>query len=224
MWGRGSRNTRPLALQKWQGGSGKKALQRDFPGGPVVKNLPSNAGDMRSTPGQGTKIPHASEQLSPRATTTEPACPRACELRSRGSQINEIEKKTNKALQREDAPKHSAMAMCTQLFSPNPVNNNREESKKGSILLTGDQKRSKQQTRDFNNFWKDRKPNDQRGGSSREVSYTTHRHLQAPGTTEAGTRCRMERWAESLNLAVGAWLPLPAAICSPKGPHLPSLF
>ena len=30
---------------------------RDFPGGPVVKNLHSNAGDMGSMPDQGTKIP-----------------------------------------------------------------------------------------------------------------------------------------------------------------------
>ena len=30
----------------------------DFPGSPV-KNLLSNAGDARSTPGRGTKIPHA---------------------------------------------------------------------------------------------------------------------------------------------------------------------
>ena len=29
----------------------------DFPGGPVVKNPPSNAGDVGSVPGQGTKIP-----------------------------------------------------------------------------------------------------------------------------------------------------------------------
>ena len=35
--------------------------KRDFPGGPVVKNLPSNAGDAGSIPGQGTKIPHAME-------------------------------------------------------------------------------------------------------------------------------------------------------------------
>ena len=27
------------------------AAERDFPGGPVVKNLPSNAGDMGSIPG-----------------------------------------------------------------------------------------------------------------------------------------------------------------------------
>ena len=37
---------------------------RDFPG-PVVKNLPSNAGDMGLILGWGTKIPHAVGQLSP---------------------------------------------------------------------------------------------------------------------------------------------------------------
>ena len=40
---------------------------RDFPGGPVVKNPPSNAGDTGSIPGEGTKIPHAVGQLSLRA-------------------------------------------------------------------------------------------------------------------------------------------------------------
>ena len=43
----------------------------DFPGGPVVKNLPSNAGDEGLIPGLGTKIPHALEQLSPPDTTRE---------------------------------------------------------------------------------------------------------------------------------------------------------
>ena len=52
---------------------------RDFPGGPVVKNPPSNAGDTGSIPGQGTKIPHAEGQLSPRASTREPVC---CKLQS----------------------------------------------------------------------------------------------------------------------------------------------
>ena len=32
----------------------------DFPGGLVVKTLPSNAGDMDLIPGRGAKIPHAS--------------------------------------------------------------------------------------------------------------------------------------------------------------------
>ena len=41
-----------------------------FPGDPVVKNLPCNAGDVGSIPDRGTKISHATEQLSPRTTTT----------------------------------------------------------------------------------------------------------------------------------------------------------
>ena len=43
----------------------------DFPGGPVIKNPPYNARDAGSIPGQVTKIPHATGQLSPCATTTE---------------------------------------------------------------------------------------------------------------------------------------------------------
>ena len=38
-----------------------------FPGGPMVKDLPSNAGDVGSVSGQGTKIPHAAGQESLRA-------------------------------------------------------------------------------------------------------------------------------------------------------------
>ena len=42
---------------------------RDFPGGPVVKNVPSNAGDAGLTPGQGSKIPHAERPRGLSATT-----------------------------------------------------------------------------------------------------------------------------------------------------------
>ena len=38
--------------------------ERDFPGGPVVKNLPSNAGDVGSIPGWGAKILHVVGQPS----------------------------------------------------------------------------------------------------------------------------------------------------------------
>ena len=41
-----------------------KVLFRDFPGGPVVETLPSNAGVVGSVPGQGAKIPHASQPKS----------------------------------------------------------------------------------------------------------------------------------------------------------------
>ena len=45
----------------------------DFPGGPVIKSLPSNAGNTGLIPGQGTNILHATGQLSPHTITTEPA-------------------------------------------------------------------------------------------------------------------------------------------------------
>ena len=52
-----------------------KRMKWNFPGGPVVKNPPSNAGDTGLIPGQGTKIPHSTGQLlSPRASTREALC------------------------------------------------------------------------------------------------------------------------------------------------------
>ena len=55
-----------------------------FSCGPVVKNPPSNAGDMSLIPDHGTEIPHAAGQLSLCAATTEEVClqmqrPRALE-------------------------------------------------------------------------------------------------------------------------------------------------
>ena len=38
----------------------KTISNRDFPGSPVVKTSPSNAGGAGSIPSQGAKIPHAS--------------------------------------------------------------------------------------------------------------------------------------------------------------------
>ena len=51
-----------------------KCTPRDFPGGLVVKNPPSDAEDMGSIPARGTKIPCATWQLSLRATTRALAC------------------------------------------------------------------------------------------------------------------------------------------------------
>ena len=47
---------------------------QDFPGGPVVKNLPCSAGDTGLIPGWGTKSPHATEQLSSHTASTELVC------------------------------------------------------------------------------------------------------------------------------------------------------
>ena len=44
---------------------------RDFPGGPVVKNLSCNAGDMGWIPGWGTRTPHTMEQLNLHTINTE---------------------------------------------------------------------------------------------------------------------------------------------------------
>ena len=50
----------------------KKKAAWDFPSGPVVKNLPANAGDIGLFPGPRRSIPHVSKQLRARATSIEP--------------------------------------------------------------------------------------------------------------------------------------------------------
>ena len=42
---------------------------KDFPGGPMVKTLPYNAGGAGSNPGQGARIPHASQPKKPKHKT-----------------------------------------------------------------------------------------------------------------------------------------------------------
>ena len=90
-----------------------KVICGDFPGGPVVKNLPSNAGDTGSIPGQGTKIPHATWQLSPRATTTElmrlkkRACmPQTTEPTCSGARVPQLERENPHATVREKLACH----------------------------------------------------------------------------------------------------------------------
>ena len=48
-----------------------KSSSQDFTGGPLIKNLPCNAGDVGLTSGQETKILYAMGQLSPCATARE---------------------------------------------------------------------------------------------------------------------------------------------------------
>ena len=57
-------------------------MSRDFPGGSVVKNLPCNAGDTGLIPGWGTKIPHATEQLS-LCATNQCSIERSCMMQLR---------------------------------------------------------------------------------------------------------------------------------------------
>ena len=58
-----------LVLRKQLTNRAIKKPNRGFPGGSVVKNTICNAG--KTDPWLG-KVPHATEQLSPSATTTEP--------------------------------------------------------------------------------------------------------------------------------------------------------
>ena len=65
------------AVIKKQGTSASKSSKVkknvwDFPGGPVVENLPCNAGDMGLIPGWATKIQHTVGQLGLSITTAEP--------------------------------------------------------------------------------------------------------------------------------------------------------
>ena len=62
----------------------KEPQPGDFPGGPVVKNLPSKAEDGGSLPGRGTKIPHDRGQLSLCAPTKIPHAT----TKTRRSQVN----------------------------------------------------------------------------------------------------------------------------------------
>ena len=55
-----------------------------LPCGTVVKNLPCNAEYSGLIPGQGTKFPHAAEQLSPHTATRESV---GCNERSHMSKL-----------------------------------------------------------------------------------------------------------------------------------------
>lgn len=49
-------------------------MDRNLPGGLVIKNPLCDAGDLISIPGWGTKTQHDLEQLSPCAGTIVPVC------------------------------------------------------------------------------------------------------------------------------------------------------
>ena len=62
-----------------------KNRKGDFPGGPVAKNPPYNAGDPGSVPGWGIKILYSAGQLSLRAASPEPTLhnQRSCMMQGR---------------------------------------------------------------------------------------------------------------------------------------------
>ena len=85
----------------------------------MVKNPPSNAGDVCLIPSQGTKIPHAEGQLSPCATTTELAClkERACMLQTTepmcsGAHVPQLERENPHATTREKPVRGNDETLC----------------------------------------------------------------------------------------------------------------
>ena len=67
----------PLTSLQKRAGNISQSDFRDFPGGPVVVNPPSNAGDSGSIPGQGIKIPQTGEQLGSLRQLQSPRAPGA---------------------------------------------------------------------------------------------------------------------------------------------------
>ena len=88
----------PVWLIKLRGAKGKNlGLRVKFPGDPVVKNFPSNAGDMGSTAGQGAKNLCPAGQLNLHATTAELAhtTGEACALQQRRKAAKDFKQRVN---------------------------------------------------------------------------------------------------------------------------------
>ena len=119
-----------------------KMYYRDFPSGPLVKDLPSSAGDMGSIPGRGTKIPHAAGQLSPRATSTELAClnkracvPQTTESMRSGVRVPQLERENSHATTREK-PTHSNKRYRMLQLRPDADKNKERKRRKRIIKCT----------------------------------------------------------------------------------------
>ena len=88
----------------------------------MVKNPPSNSGDVGSIPGQGTKIPHAVEQQSLHTTTTELAwlnkrahMPQTTEPTHPGARVPQLERGNLHATTREKPMRCNERARMPQL-------------------------------------------------------------------------------------------------------------
>ena len=66
----------------------KLQQQGDFCGGPIVKNMPCNAGDVGTTPCQRTKILHATTRESMCCNERPYMMPQKCQLLQLGPDAN----------------------------------------------------------------------------------------------------------------------------------------
>ena len=90
----GRRNHRITAVLKSEENWFKSDSLRNFPGGPVVKNLPSNARDVGLILSWGIKILYVSEWLSPCIATRE--TPHTATKRPHGATKTQCSKKKKK--------------------------------------------------------------------------------------------------------------------------------
>ena len=92
----------------------------------MFKNPSCNAGDVSSSPGWGTKIPHAMGQPSPHATTREPACLnyRACTLWSLCATARE------KPMQHNEEPVCRKERSCVPQLRPDAAKKKKKLKKK----------------------------------------------------------------------------------------------
>ena len=93
----------------------------------MVKNPPSNAGNMGSIPGRGTKIPHTSGQLSPHTTTVELAClneracvPQTTESTHTGACVPQLERENPHATTKEKPERYNEAATRANKRSRTP--------------------------------------------------------------------------------------------------------
>ena len=83
----------------------------DFPGSPVVKTSPSNAGGVSSIPGQETKIPHASQPKNKNIKN------RINIVTSSTKTLEMVHSKKKKSLKREHRTQ-SVLTLCTPWSLP----------------------------------------------------------------------------------------------------------
>ena len=91
-------------------------LTEGLPSGPVVKSPLSSARDVSLISGQGTKTPHALEQLSPSTAITESACS--------GAHTPQLER-IPCTVTREARPSTAAKGMRTRMKTQSSQNENK---------------------------------------------------------------------------------------------------
>ena len=122
----------------------------DFPGGPVVENSPTNAGDMPSIPGLGTNILHTEGLLSLCAATVEPVIyspqtsttdATSCHYGSRACALQE-----EKPWPRETGALQLKVCPCAPLLEKAHTPQQRPRTAKNKYILKKKKKRKERKT------------------------------------------------------------------------------